>query len=135
LTGDVAELVGIGLAAGVLSGMFGVGGGLLFVPALVLIADLSHVDASATSLAAMIPVVLVGVWRQRQADNVRWRPAIVIGLSSAVGVGGGAALAEALPEDALRILFAVLLLATATRLVWSTLRSGAVRDPAGSEEG
>lgn len=135
MTGEIAETVAVGLVAGVLSGIFGVGGGLLFVPALVLIADLSHVDAAATSLAAMIPVVLVGVWRQREAGYVRWREAIVIGITSAAGVAGGATLAESLPEDALRTLFAALLLVIAARLVWSALRSGAIRHPAGSEEG
>ena len=135
MTAEIVETVAVGLAAGVLAGMFGVGGGLLFVPALVLIADLSQLDAAATSLAAMIPVVLVGVWRQHGAGYVRWRAATMIGLTSAVGVAGGTFLADALPEDTLRRLFAALLLVMAARLVWSALRSGAVRDPTGSEEG
>jgi uncharacterized membrane protein YfcA len=135
VTAEIVETVAVGLAAGVLSGMFGVGGGLLFVPALVLIADLSQLDATATSLAAMIPVVLVGLWRQHVAGNVRWREAIVVGLASAGGVAGGTVLADSLPEHALRRLFAMLLLLIAVRLVWTAVRSGALRDPAGSEEG
>ena len=63
MTTLVAALVG--LAAGGVSGLFGVGGGVLFVPALTLVLGLSQLHAEATSLAAIIPVVLAGVWRQR----------------------------------------------------------------------
>jgi uncharacterized membrane protein YfcA len=111
--------VPLGFAAGVLSGMFGVGGGILFVPTLVLVLDQSQLSAQATSLAAMIPVVVVGAWRQSRYGNVRWRTALIVGLTSAAGVAGGAALADALPEDVLRKLFAVLLLLVAAQLAWS----------------
>ena len=120
MTVELVETIAAGVAAGLLSGMFGVGGGLLFVPALVLIADLSQIEATATSLAAMIPVVLVGAWRQNAYGNVNWRAAVVIGLTSAAGVAAGTALAELLPEATLRKLFAVLLLLIVVRLVWST---------------
>jgi uncharacterized membrane protein YfcA len=118
----VAALL-LGFAAGLLSGMFGVGGGILFVPTLVFALGLAQLGAQATSLAAMIPVVLVGAWRQDRYGNVRWRPALVVGLASALGVAGGAVLADALPESVLRRLFAVLLLVTAGRLVWSEGRA------------
>ena len=55
MTVELVELVLAGIGAGVLAGMFGVGGGILFVPALVLVADLGQLEATATSLAAMIP--------------------------------------------------------------------------------
>jgi uncharacterized protein len=119
--GAVAALAAVGLAAGVLAGMFGVGGGTLFVPALVIVGDLGQLDATATSLAAMVPVVAVGAWSQRRYGNVRARAALLVGLTSVGGVAGGTALAESLPEEVLRALFAVLLLATAARLVWSQL--------------
>ncbi len=119
---ELAELGSVGLAAGVLAGMFGVGGGILFVPALVLIGDLGQLEATATSLAAMVPVVAVGAWRQQRYGNVRWRAGILIGLLSLPGVAAGAVLAESLPEDVLRTLFAVLLLVTAGRLVWPEVR-------------
>ena len=109
----------LGFAAGVLSGMFGVGGGILFVPTFALVLGLSQLGAQASSLAAMIPVVLVGAWRQHRYGNVRWRAALVVGLASALGVALGVALATALPEDALRRLFAVLLVFVAGQLVWS----------------
>jgi uncharacterized protein len=116
---EVAELVVFGLAAGMLAGTFGVGGGILFVPALVFIADFDQLDATATSLAAMVPVVAVGAWRQYGYGNVRWRQAAVVGAASIGGVAGGIALAETLPDGVLRILFATLLLVTAAHLAWS----------------
>jgi uncharacterized membrane protein YfcA len=67
----------------------------------------------------MVPVVVVGAWRQHGYGNVRWRVALLVGLTSAAGVAGGAALAEALPEDVLRKLFAGLLVLVAAQLAWS----------------
>jgi uncharacterized membrane protein YfcA len=112
----------LGFAAGVLSGMFGVGGGILFVPTFALVLGLTQLSAQATSLAAMIPVVLLGAWRQHRYGNVRWRQALVVGLASLAGVVGGIAVAASLPEDVLRKLFAVLLLAVAAQLAWSARR-------------
>jgi uncharacterized protein len=119
----IAVAVALGFAAGALSGLFGVGGGTLFVPTLVIVLDQGQLSAQATSLAAMIPVVLFGAWRQNSYGNVRWRVAAIIGLASAVGVAGGSALADSLPEQALRKLFAAFLLAVAAQLVRSRLRA------------
>ena len=115
----------LGLVAGVLSGIFGVGGGILFVPTLVLVVELSQLSAQATSLAAMIPVVAVGAWRQHRYGNVRFRPAAVVGVFSIPGVLAGAAIATALPEDVLRKLFAGLLVLVALQLVRQARASGA----------
>ena len=115
----VVLALALGFAAGLLSGMFGVGGGILFVPTFVLVLGLSQLGAQATSLAAMIPVVLVGAWRQHRYGNVRWRAALVAGVASAVGVAVGVAVATALPDDVLRKLFAGLLVAVAGHLAWS----------------
>jgi uncharacterized membrane protein YfcA len=108
----------LGFTAGVLSGMFGVGGGILFVPTLSLVVGLSHLSAEATSLAAIIPVVAVGAWQQNRYGNVRWRSAFVIGATSAAGVVAGVALATWLSEGTLEKLFACLLLIVAARLAW-----------------
>ncbi len=113
----------LGFAAGVLSGMFGVGGGILFVPTLALVLGLTQLGAQATSLAAMIPVVALGAWRQHRYGNVRWRMGAIVGLASALGVVGGAALAESLADETLRRLFAGLLVVTALQLAWSAARS------------
>jgi uncharacterized membrane protein YfcA len=107
----------LGVVAGVLAGMFGVGGGILFVPTLTWL-GLTQLHAEATSLLAIIPTVIVGVWRHNQYGNVRWKPAAVIGIASIGAAVGGAQVAESLPESTLRKLFAVLLLFTAGQIAW-----------------
>jgi uncharacterized membrane protein YfcA len=118
----VVLALALGFAAGVLSGMFGVGGGILFVPTFALVLGLTQLSAQATSLAAMIPVVLVGAWRQHRYGNVQWRQALVVGLASLVGVVGGIAVAASLSDEVLRNLFAALLLIIAAQLAWSARR-------------
>lgn len=107
----------LGVVAGILAGMFGVGGGILFVPTLTWI-GLSQLHAEATSLLAIIPTVLVGVWRHNRYGNVRWKPAAVIGLASVGAAIAGAQVAVSLPESTLRKLFAVLMLLTAAQIAW-----------------
>jgi uncharacterized protein len=116
-----AVAVLLGVSAGVLAGLFGVGGGLLFVPTLTWL-GLTQLHAEATSLLAIIPTVLVGVWRQQSYGNVRWRSALVIGLASVAATVGGAQLAESLPDHVLRKLFAVLLIAVACQVAWQARR-------------
>jgi uncharacterized protein len=111
----------LGVAAGVLAGIFGVGGGILFVPTLVAL-GLSQIEAEATSLLAILPTVAVGAWRQSGYGNVRWRTALVLGVTSIAGTAVGVQIATALPETTLRRLFAVLLLATAAQLAWRSRR-------------
>ena len=108
----------LGVAAGVLSGLFGVGGGILFVPTLTLGLGLTQIHGEATSLLAIVPTVAVGTWRQRQYGNVRWRPSVTLGLAGIAGVAAGGFVAEALPEHALRRLFGALLLLTAAQVAW-----------------
>jgi len=108
----------LGLLAGVLAGLFGVGGGILFVPTLTFALGLTQLHAEATSLLAIIPTVVAGTWRQRRYGNVRWRAAIVIGIAAIGGVEGGVALAETLPEHALRRLFGALMLLVAAQVAW-----------------
>jgi uncharacterized protein len=107
----------LGVVAGVLAGMFGVGGGILFVPTLTWL-GLTQLHAEATSLLAIIPTVIVGVWRHNRYGNVRWKPAGVVGVASIGAAVGGAQVAESLPESTLRKLFAVLLLFTAAQIAW-----------------
>jgi uncharacterized protein len=111
----------LGAVAGILSGLFGVGGGILFVPTLTWL-GLSQLHAEASSLLAIIPTVLVGVWRQQRYGNVRWRPAAAIGIASVGAAVGGAQLAESVPEATLRKLFACLLIATAAQIAWRARR-------------
>jgi uncharacterized membrane protein YfcA len=119
----VIELVVIGLVAGITSGMLGVGGGVLFVPGLVFVAGLSQVDAEATSLLAIIPVALLGAWRQRRYGNVRLGDGVLIGLLSLAAAVAGVALANVLSGRTLRVLFAVLMLGVAVQLVREARRA------------
>ena len=118
----VAALL-LGLLAGVMAGFFGIGGGLLFVPTLVLVFELGQLEAQATSLAAILPTVVAGAWRQHRYGNVAWRAAAVVGVVGVVGVELGARVATALDEDVLRRLFALLVFAVAAQLALKALRS------------
>jgi uncharacterized membrane protein YfcA len=112
----VIEVLLIGLAAGVVAGLLGVGGGALFVPALTIGLGLSQIDAEATSLLAIIPVALVGAWRQRAKGNADVRTGLELGALAVGGAAAGAAAANAVPERALEIGFGLLLLAVAGQL-------------------
>ena len=114
--------IALGLVAGMLAGMFGVGGGLLFVPTLVVLGLNQH-EAIGTSLLAIVPTVLVGTWRQSRYGNVRWRAAAVLGVAAAITAQGGVALAEALPATTLRRLFAGLLVLVALQIALRARRS------------
>jgi uncharacterized membrane protein YfcA len=103
---DWTGLVALGVAAGMAGGLVGVGGGVLFVPALVVFADQSQLDAESTSLVAIVLVSLIGAWRQRGYGNVRARDGLVIGVLSPIGVLVGVGLANAVPERALELSFA-----------------------------
>jgi uncharacterized membrane protein YfcA len=117
-------LIAIGVAAGVLGGLLGVGGGVLFVPGLVIVVGLTQHEAEATSLLAIVPVALVGAVRQNRYGNVRRDDALLIGVLSVAGVAGGVALANTLSGTALRTAFAVLMLMIAAQLVRKALRDG-----------
>jgi uncharacterized protein len=106
----------LGFAAGMAGGLLGAGGGVLFVPALVVFAGLSQLEAIATSLVAIVLVALVGTARQRGYGNVRLRDGIAIGLLAPVGALAGAVLANAVPERALELSFAAVQLAFAWQL-------------------
>jgi uncharacterized protein len=107
----------LGFLAGALSGLLGVGGGILFVPALTLVLSLSQVKAEATSLLAIVPVAMLGALRQRRYGNVNGRDGLVLGALSAAGVLAGVSLANALPQRALRLAFAALMLLVAAQLL------------------
>jgi uncharacterized protein len=115
----------VGLAGGVLAGMFGVGGGVLFVPGLVAFLSLNQHHAEATSLLAIIPVAAVGAFRQDRYGNVRRADAILLGLLSIAGAAAGVALANALSGRVLRDSFAVLLIFVAVQLVLRVRRTAA----------
>jgi uncharacterized membrane protein YfcA len=121
----VIGAIAIGFAAGAAAGMLGIGGGALFVPALSLLLGLSHVDAEATSLVAIVPVALVGAWRQARYGNVRLRDSALLGVLAVPGAIVGVAIANVVPERALKVGFAALLLTVAAQLVRRALRPAA----------
>jgi uncharacterized membrane protein YfcA len=113
---DWTGLVSLAVAAGMAGGLVGVGGGVLFVPALVVFADQSQLGAEATSLVAIVLVSVVGSWRQRGYGNVRLRDGLVVGVLSPLGVLAGVGLANAVSERALELSFAGVQLAFAWQL-------------------
>jgi len=116
-------VVAIGCVGGVLAGLFGVGGGILFVPTLVLVLGLTQLHAEASSLLAILPTAFVGTLRQRRYGNVDLHIAAWIGVGSIAGVELGVAVAEELPGSVLRRAFGVLLLAVAGQIAWRTRRA------------
>jgi uncharacterized membrane protein YfcA len=124
---DVAHVLlaaTFGLAAGVVSGLLGVGGGTLFVPGLIYVLGLGHVEAEATSLLAMVPMSLLGAWRQHRYGNLELRTSITMGVLAVPGALLGVVLANALPVRVLEVGFALLLLYVAQRLA----RRGLAKD-------
>ena len=121
-TTTIAIGICLGLAAGVMAGLFGVGGGILFVPALVAL-GLGQLEAQGTSLLAILPTVVAGTLNQHRYGHLRARTAAAVGVASIIGVEVGARIVTELPESVLRTLFAVLLFAVAAQLVWRTRRA------------
>jgi uncharacterized membrane protein YfcA len=111
----------IGAGAGVLAGMLGIGGGVLFIPGLVFVLDLSQHQAEATSLLAIIPVAIVGTYQQNRYGNVCRRDALLLGVLSIGGAAAGVVLANALSSAVLRDAFAAFMIVVAAQLVRRTL--------------
>ena len=112
----------VAVAGGLVGGLVGVGGGILFVPALTIFLDLSQVDAESTSLLMIAIVALVGAARQNQYGNVNLRAAVLVGALSPLGVLIGVVAANELPERALELGFAALALFMAAQLVRRAMR-------------
>lgn len=105
----ILSAVAIGLAAGLLSGLFGVGGGTVIVPMLVLLLAYDQRRAAGTSLAAIIPTATVGVISYALHDAVAWIPALILAAGSVVGAQIGTALLPRISQTALRWMFAAFL--------------------------
>ena len=120
---EIVLAVVLGLLGGVLAGLFGVGGGILFVPTLSLVLGLDQLHAQATSLLAIVPVVVVGTWRQHRYGNVRFRTGATLGLAGAAGVIAGGFLATSLSDTTLERMFGALMLMVAAQLVWGVLHA------------
>ena len=123
---SIAAAVAVGFAGGVTGGLLGVGGGVLFVPALVFFLGLSQLAGEATSLLAIVPVAVLGAWRQYGYGNVRLREGVAVGVLSVPGVAAGSILATALPQRALALAFAGLQLFFAAGLARRALKRNRV---------
>ena len=110
---------------GIVAGLIGVGGGIVFVPAMTVILSKGQVEAESTSLLMIAFVSVIGTWRQKGYGNVNFRDAFVIGILSPVGVLIGVVVANAVPERALRIGFAML----AFYMAWRLLKRVFKKDP------
>ncbi len=120
----------LGFAGGAIGGLLGVGGGILFVPALAIFLDEPQIRAEATSLLAIVPVAVVGAWRQNRFGNVRVRDGLVLAALSPVGVLIGVQVSNAVSERALELAFAALTLLMAAQF----LRRALARPPGASED-
>jgi uncharacterized membrane protein YfcA len=119
---EVAGILTLGFAAGMTAGLFGVGGGVLAVVALTVVLGLEQHEAQATSLLAVIPVTLVGAWRQHRYGNLRLHDGALLGVLSIGGALAGVVVANAVSGRTLEVAFACLILFVAYRLVrraWS----------------
>ncbi|HEV7769405.1 MAG TPA: sulfite exporter TauE/SafE family protein [Solirubrobacterales bacterium] len=107
----------LALAGGLTGGLVGVGGGILFVPAMTIFLGLTQVEAEATSLLTIVVVAVVGAARQNSYGNVNFRDALVIGVLSPLGVLVGVAVANNVSERVLQLSFAALALFMAVQLI------------------
>lgn len=124
---STTAIVIVGIAAGFLSGMFGVGGGILIVPGLVLVAKMDQRVAHGTSLAAVLPISASSLLSYWAHDHVDWRVGFCLAIGALAGALLGTRLLQVLPHRTLGIAFAGLLLVTAIRL-FLPLESG-TREP------
>jgi uncharacterized membrane protein YfcA len=111
-------LLGIGLVAGVFAGMFGIGGGLIIVPALIFLVKFKELEAIGTSLAALIPPVgLLGAAEYYRNGYINFRYALLIAAGLFVGAYFGAKIMIGLPPHVIRRIYAAFLFLIATRMM------------------
>lgn len=133
---EIIAAVALGFAGGMVGGLIGVGGGVLFVPALAIFLDQSQLEANSTSLLAIVFVAIVGTWRQRRYGNVRLREALLIGALSPLGVVAGVLLSNNVSERVLELSFAALIVFIAIRLIRRAVRTPRpAREPRATGDG
>jgi uncharacterized membrane protein YfcA len=117
--GRTAALAGIGLVAGLLSGLFGIGGGIIMVPAMVLAAGMAQHNAAATSLAAIVPIAAVGAVIFGGARSVDLAAAAALTAGSLAGVQVGSRVMGRISEHWLRVAFAIFMAFVAIAMLLS----------------
>ena len=121
----VAVLILIGLVAGVLAATLGIGGGLVYVPALVTLFSLGQQEAQGTSLVVIVPTALLAALVHSRSGRVDWRQAAAIGFGGIAGGVGGATVALAIDPTLLCRMFAVFLVLVALRMLRRGTNAGA----------
>jgi uncharacterized membrane protein YfcA len=120
----LGQIIVVGLLAGFFAGLFGVGGGILIVPGLVLVVGMEQRLAHGTSLAAVVPIAVASLITYATHDNVDWPAALWLSVGAAGGVVLGTKLLHILPVRTLGLLFAAVLLVSAVRLFFDTDATG-----------
>jgi uncharacterized protein len=118
---DAASIIGLlvlGLSSGILAGLLGVGGGIIMVPAMVVLWGTPPAIAKGTSLAVIIPTSIVGTWRNRHHGNADMPIAVVVGLAGVVSAFVASKISIGMSETTSNVLFALLLVAVAARMLW-----------------
>lgn len=118
---DVAAFAGLGLIAGLIASTLGLGGGFIYVPALVALFSMPQHTAQGTSLAVILPTAIVATYLHSRHGRVQWRTAVPIGAGGVIGGFAGSSLALELPADVLQRLFALVLVIVAIRMFSSSL--------------
>ena len=114
---EVLALLGIGLTAGLLAGLLGIGGGVLMVPAMVLLLGMDQHVAQGTSLLVIIPAAAFGSFTHHRHGRFAVRDAAAVAVGGVLGAGLGSITALSLDDELLQRLFAVLILVVAARLL------------------
>jgi uncharacterized membrane protein YfcA len=114
---SIAGAMALGFLAGMTGGLVGVGGGVIFVPALVFFLDQGQLDAESTSLLAIVPVAALGAWRQHGYGNVRVRDGLIVAALAPVGIVAGTTVANSVSERVLELSFAALQLGFAVSML------------------
>ncbi|MBA3399389.1 MAG: sulfite exporter TauE/SafE family protein [Acidimicrobiia bacterium] len=122
VVGMVLALLGLGLAAGILAGLLGVGGGIIMVPAMIILFGIPPAVAKGTSAAVIIPAAVMGTLRNRKTGNTDMRSASIIGVAGIVTAALGGILADKMADDLSNVLFATLLVLVSMRLSWQLWR-------------
>ena len=115
--GDIAALVTIGVATGILAGLLGVGGGVVMVPAMMMLLHMPSAMAKGTSVAVIIPTAIMGTFRNRSNNNADLRAASILGLGGILSATAGGWISARMTDTVSNVLFATLLIIVATRLV------------------
>lgn len=115
----------VGLLTGILGATFGVGGGILMVPALTILASMPQKEAQGVSLTTMIVLAVMGSIRYHANPNIQidWRAIVIMSITVVIGANVGASLAAYVSGKTLKIGFAILLFVAGGQMIWSAFRS------------